>query len=423
MARRGTRQGTPSVRATLRFTALGAAGDGVAEFEGRRVFAVNAAPGDVALAEVAGDRAEIIDWIEKSGLRREPECPHTIRCGGCALQHVATGAYAAFKKERIVSALVRVGINGAPVREPILIAPATRRRATFAVRRRKDGVAFGFNARRSAEIVAIDDCRILAPELHRRLPALRRLAEAVPAQKFDVHATLCDNGLDVDLVGPALVEPTGAGLARLIVAAGDVLRVSMNGDPLFAVEPPRVSFDGVSVTPPPGAFLQASKEGEAVLIELVRGAAGTARRVADLFCGCGALSLPLAAAAQVDAFDADRAAVAALNAAAKEAQRQGAARKARGECRDLFETPLRAGELDRYDAVVFDPPRAGAGAQAGELARSKVALVVAVSCNPDTFARDAAILSHGGYTLHEVTPVDQFVYTAHVELVGVFRRS
>jgi len=416
------RSGKDSARATLRFSGLGAAGDGVAAFEGRRVFARGAAPGDIAVAEIHGDRARIVEWVETSPFRRPPECPHAAHCGGCALQHIEPKTYAEFKRRRIVDALARVGVDAESVREPVLVAAATRRRATFAVRRQKEGLVLGFSARRSHEIVEIDGCKILHPELHRQLPVLRRLAEAVPASEFNLHATLCDNGLDVNIVGTGVPEHMGVALARLAAAANGLIRISVNGAPLFAIGKPVVRVDGIEVWPPPGAFLQASREGEDALIALVRGAAGGARRVADLFSGCGTFALPLARAAQVEAFDADKRAIAALDAAVKEAQRNGRPLKAKAETRDLFHSPLRGGELGRYDAIVFDPPRVGAIEQAREIAGSAVPLVVGVSCNPETFARDAAILLEGGYRLLEVAPVDQFVYSAHIELAAVFRR-
>lgn len=201
------------------------------------------------------------------------------------------------------------------------------------------------------------------------------------------------------------------------------VRLSLNGAPLITFDPPLIEFDGIPVTPPPRAFLQASKEGEAALTGLVKEGAAGARKVCDLFSGCGSFALPLSKAASVYAVDSDGAAIGALASAAANAQRLAmAVNPVRTETRDLFERPLTADELGAFDAVVFDPPRAGARAQAEALAGSPVPVVIGVSCNPATFARDGAILAAGGYRLDKVTPVDQFVYSAHVELVGVFRR-
>jgi 23S rRNA (uracil1939-C5)-methyltransferase len=261
----------------------------------------------------------------------------------------------------------------------------------------------------------------LHPELLAALPRLRSLASAFGGGAFDLSATLCANGLDVNVLGRGLAEPAGGKLADIANAAR-VCRLSMNGDPLITLVPPRIAFEGISAVPPPGAFLQASAEGEAALLALVRKAIGGARRIADLFCGLGAFALPLSIGARVDAFDSDLPAIHALNEAVKDAQRNGLTLRAGGETRNLFERPLSASEIGKFDAVVFDPPRAGAEAQAAELAKSKIACVIGVSCNPDSFARDAAILSLGGFELVETTPVDQFVYAPHIELVGVFRR-
>ena len=425
LARAGYRQPkTPqTARALLRFDAIGAGGDGVAMFEGRKVYAARTAPGDVVLAEIRGDRASVLEWRERGPERREPECPHYDTCGGCSLQHVTLEAYVAWKRERIASALARAGVE-AVVGEPILVDPATRRRAAFAIRRGAGGALLGFNASGSSEVVSIDQCKVLHPKLLGALPTLRQIAAVFVLAAFDVAVTLCENGTDLDVVARKAAEPAGEALSKLIALArqGGVVRVSLNGAPVFTLAAPIVRFDDLPVSPPPGAFLQASKEGEMALLGLVRRGVAGARRIADLFSGCGTFALPLARTAQVEAYDSDRAAVAALIAAAKEAQRNGLALNVKGTVRDLFETSLRAADLNRFDAVVFDPPRAGAKTQAAEIARSRVRLVVGVSCNPDSFARDAAILSQADFTLDEVTPVDQFVYAPHIELVGVFRR-
>lgn len=423
MARSGGHKSAPArERARLSFHAIGAAGDGIAEFNGRTIYAPGAAPGDVALADIASERAEIVEFIERSALRREPECPHVTSCGGCALQHLAPESYSEWKRERVAAALARAGVE-ALVRAPILIPPATRRRATFAVRRKGRVTEFGFNARRSSAIAAIDQCKILHPDVLRALPQLQEVARRFTGA-FDLQATLCDNGLDVNIVARAAGEPSGGELAALIKTAesGFIARLSLNGASLFTLRAPVVAFDGVVVAPPPGTFLQASREGEAALFALVREATSGAKRIADLFSGCGTFALPLARRAEVAAFDQDKDAIAALQAAGKKAQGAGLSLGVKGAARDLFELPLSARDLSKFDAIVFDPPRAGARAQAVEIAKSDVALVIGVSCSPDSFARDTAILSQGGLKLIEATPVDQFVYAPHIELVGVFRR-
>lgn len=425
MRRRVRKKEAPARRARLAIVEIGAHGDGVAYDGAAPVFVPLTAPGDVIEVEIRGERGRVIELIEESPHRRAPPCPHYGECGGCALQHLRDDYYRAWKRERIVSALERAGLGTAPVGELISTPAASRRRATFTVRRTGQGALFGFNERRSDRIAGIDNCLILHPDLLARLPALKALAAALPAACFDLAVTLCRNGLDVDVEAAGLEEPRGTAFAALCAATekAGCARLSFNRAPLVTFDPPRIEFDGVAASPPPGAFLQASKEGEEALIALVREAAGGARRICDLFAGCGSFALPLARQASVVAIDSDAAAIAALAAAAADAQRTGLAiNPPRSEVRNLFERPLNAAELRDFDAVVFDPPRAGARAQAEALASSAVALVVGVSCNPASFARDAAILAAGGYRLEKVTAVDQFVYSAHIELVGVFRR-
>ena len=393
--------------------------------DGAPVFVPLTAPGDVAIVDVRGERGTLIELIEKSPHRAAPPCKHYGQCGGCALQHVTGDFYRQWKRARVVEALSRVGLGEAPVADLIETPAASRRRATFAVRRSKAGVFLGFNARQSSTVVAIEDCKILHPELLAALPSLRALATGIDASAFDLAVTVCRNGLDIDIVGTAQ-EPRGAALQNLMGATGPArcLRLSLNGAALITLDPPVIDVDGIAVTPPPGGFLQASREGAAALLALVRQGVGTARKVADLFSGCGAFALPLAKTATAFAVDSDKAAIEALAAAAANAQRAGLAiNPVRAEARDLFERPMRAADLNGFEAVIFDPPRAGAMAQAEELAKSKVPIVVGVSCEPATFARDAAILSRGGYRLAKVTPVDQFVYSPHIELVGVFERG
>lgn len=415
----------PARRETVRFHGIGAAGEGVAEVGGRRIFVSLAAPGDLAQVDIRGDRGTIHELLERSACRIDPPCGIFGRCGGCALQHVDPQFYAAWKREQVANALSRVGLGDAPVADLVLTPAPSRRRASFAVRRTKNGKVFGFNARRSTDVVALDQCLILHPEIEKRLAALAAFASRVPSSAFDLNITLCLNGLDATVVGADAKEPTGAALLDLIEAASisNVIRLSIGDVPVFAIESPIVEFAGIPVWPPPGAFLQASKEGEDALVRLVVGAAAGRARVADLFSGCGTFALPLARGARVTAVDSDAASIDALDRAARNAQRLGISLQPINVVRrDLFERPLSSDELKGFDVVVFDPPRAGAGAQAVEIVQSKVPLVVGVSCNPATFARDAAILSRGGFNLTQVTPVDQFVYAPHVELVGIFRR-
>ncbi|AWK87874.1 class I SAM-dependent RNA methyltransferase [Azospirillum thermophilum] len=413
---------------------IGARGDGIAEAEGTRIFVPLTVPGDrvrVRVAEPAstrgeGLRAELLDLLEPGPGRAEPACGHFGRCGGCTLQHLDDSGYAAWKVGLVRGTLSRVGLGGVPL-EPLSRTPrGARRRARFAALKRGGRVWFGFNERMSHRLADLADCPVLTPRLTALIAPLRDLLAGVlpDGGACDVVASDLEGGIDLLLVGPRSLDR--AARDRLVSFGEDaVARISWQADdrgspePIAHRRPAAVRFAGVPVTPPPGAFLQASAEGEAALVTAVTRAVGEAvgqaGRVADLFAGIGTFALPLARSAAVHAVEGDAAAVAALGKAV-------AGQRLTVERRDLFEAPLSAKELSRFDAVVFDPPRAGAAAQAEALAQSKVPLVVGVSCNPATFARDARTLVDGGYALSRVYPVDQFLWSAHVELVGVFRR-
>ncbi len=419
------RQPAP-VRLTGACVAIGAKGDGVIRLQaGGEAFAPYAAPGDEGVFDVVGERAVIASLSVYGPERADPPCPHYGRCGGCALQHMSAAFQRDWKRARVVEALRRAGVE-APVAETVATPAATRRRATFAVLKAGGRAIVGFNERRCASIVGVEGCAVLRPDIGDRLPDLARLAWEVPAPAFDIVATAADNGLDVDIRARRLRRADNQVLSALTAAAAcaPAARVSLNGEPLLVKEMPFVRFGTVPVAPPPGAFLQASAEGEAAIADAVLSAVGGARRVADLHAGCGTFALRFAAAgAAVYAADADRAGIDALRDAAAAAKRMGFAKgDVTAEVRNLDDRPPQPDELAHFDAIVFDPPRAGARALADALAASRVKTVVGVSCNPATFARDAKTLIDGGYRLTHVTPIDQFVYSSHVEIVGAFQR-
>ncbi len=411
-------------RVRVRIEDIAAGGDGVGIVDGARIFAPLTAPGDLADIDLRGERGTLVDLIEKGPDRIVPPCGHYGSCGGCSLQHVTHGFYRDWKRSRLLQALAREGFDAAIVGGLIETPAATRRRARFAVKKLRGRALVGFNGRRSSTIEAVDDCLILHPGIATRLPALRALAMKIEAAEFDLTATLCDNGIDVAISAALVKDPRGPALSDILslLRGADVVRLSVNGETIAMTAAPVVRFDGVPVTPPPGGFLQASREGEAALINLVKAAAAGARKVADLFSGCGTFALPLARAATVFAVDSDRASIDALLKAAAAAQ-GGGLNPLKAETRDLFTRPMTARELKGFDAIIFDPPRAGAAAQAREIAASGVGAVIGVSCNPASFARDAAILRQGGFTLSQAFPIDQFVYSSHVEAVGVFRKG
>lgn len=412
-------------KVTARIEKIGAQGDGVAMVEEKSVYAPLTAPGDEVKLACRGERGVLEDIITPSPHRAAPPCCYFGACGGCALQHVSDDFYRDWKRRLVIDALTREGFDEEIVAPLVACPPASRRRARFAVRRTAAGLVFGFNARASANIIDIDSCVILTPALDAMLPRLRVLAAAAPSRwrRFDLAVTLCDNGADIVLTdGEAAEDLTGQERLQLADAAKEAkaIRLSIDAAPVIVLETPSVRFGDVAVSPPPGGFLQASREGEDALAGFVTQQSGNARRVADLFSGCGTFSFPLARRAIVHAVDGEAAAIAALDEAARKADLR---HPLTSERRNLFDRPLTPEALNPFDAVVFDPPRAGAQAQAAQLARSRVPIVISVSCNPASFARDASVLRAGGYVLSQVLPVDQFVYSAHVELAGLFTKE
>jgi 23S rRNA (uracil1939-C5)-methyltransferase len=414
-----------ALQAELRIDRIGARGDGVGLVDGAKVFVPLTAPGDVARISYRGDRGVLEALNERSPHRAEPVCIHYGECGGCGLQHVSEDFYRDWKRKLVADALAREGFDESIVAPLHACAPATRRRASFAVRKTVAGLVMGFNERASVRIVNIEQCKVLAAQLEKALPALRDLAAAAPSRwrSFDLSVTLCDNGFDAVFAGGDAVEDmSGAEIEHLTQAAqrARIARLSVSEAAIAVFETPIVHFGGVAVAVPAGGFLQASAEGEAVLAAFVLEHIGGAKRIADLFSGSGTFSLPLSKGAAVESFDSDAPSIAALDSAARAAGLRFPLMATR---RNLFERPLAADELKSYDAAVFDPPRAGARAQAECIAKSALRRVIGVSCNPVSFARDAAILRAGGYHLSQVSPVDQFVYSPHVELAGLFTKG
>jgi 23S rRNA (uracil1939-C5)-methyltransferase len=400
---------------------MGAQGDGVAA-DGTMI--ALALPGETVRARRAGDdRAELVEVLRPSPDRVAPPCPHFGACGGCALQQWSLKPYLDWKVERVRQALHRVGLE-APVHLAYAASPGARRR--LALHARRDGriVRLGFKGRRSWRLEPIETCVIARPALVAALPILARLAGpflASPKSAPTLHVTQTDTGLDVDVTG--VERPGPSADARVQVARvaqeADLARVTLAGELLFQARAPRVQLGPASVVLPPGAFLQATAEAEAAMADILVDAAQGAGRIADLFCGVGTFAFRLAAQAPVTAADASAPAIAALRSATASAP---GLKSIEAEARDLERRPRLAADLARIDFAVFDPPRAGAAAQAAELARSNVATVAAVSCNPATFARDARILADGGYRLLRVHVVDQFLWSPHIELVALFSR-
>jgi 23S rRNA (uracil1939-C5)-methyltransferase len=399
----------------LEIAGMGRRGEGIAHGNGGTLFIPYALPGEMVRAEVDGERVRVVAIESGSSDRGEPFCKFFTRCGGCQLQHWREEPYRDWKRGLVVTALRNRGLE-APVAELIDGHGEGRRRVSLHVRRKDGQVLAGFMAARSHDLLDIDRCPIVVPALR----GSTDIARAIGARlgDCDVALTATDTGLDgavkVDreLAGRALHElaQTHFGLARLTV----------NSDPLATRTIPMVTMGRAKVALPPHSFLQPTAAGEAALGRLVIAAAGRAKKIADLFCGVGPFTLRLAETAQIAAFDSDRQAITALDRARRETS---GLKPVTATARDLFRAPLLADELKDFDAVIFDPPRAGAEAQARQLAKSTVGTVIAVACEPASFARDAEILVRGGYALRSVTPVDQFKWSSHVETVAVFQRS
>ena len=396
---------------------LGAKGDGVAAGPEGPIFVPFTLPGErVRIAvEPENDRARLIELLEASPDRIAPICPHFGVCGGCALQHLESHVYLDWKRAQVVAALKSRGLEAEV--EPVRSVPlGSRRRAALVLGRGKAGLALGYRRARSHDLIDVAVCTVLSPRIVERLPKLKQALAPLLGGKREakVGVTDTENGLDIVIEG---VRPTPATLGAFAGKAASLglARLTADGESMAPGDPPEIDLSGARVRLPPGAFLQASGAAEAVLAGLVREGVGGAKHLADLFAGLGTFTFALARDAAVDAFEADEAALHALEDAARKTPKL---KPVRGLARDLFRAPLSPKELQAYDAVVLDPPRAGASAQAQELAKSSVPKLVAVSCNPGTLARDLRTLVDGGYRIARIVPVDQFLFSPHIEVVA-----
>jgi 23S rRNA (uracil1939-C5)-methyltransferase len=411
--------------ATVTIDHLGGLGDGVAESASSRLHIPFTAPGDVARVTLTGkDAAKLVELLETSPLRAEPACRHFGTCGGCALQHLSSEFTTAWKRSRVVTALARAGLDGVPVGETISIPSGTRRRATLAASRIGKRVVLGFAERGSHRLVDLQECPVLRPELAALIAPIRaRLPDLLTHEEAaDIALTWTETGADFVLIRRRPLNLVDRETLAAFAESADLAAVSWRAgvtspaEPVAARRTPQIRVGKALVAFAPGTFLQPSVEGEAQLSTLVQKAlAGISGPVADLFCGLGTFAIPASAAGPVSAFDSDGPAIATLQKAAR-------GLPVTAHRRDLFREPLTMTELSAFAAAIIDPPRAGAEKQARMLVNSAVPLIAYVSCNPTSFARDAAILAEGGYRLESVTPVDQFLWSPHIELTSVFRR-
>jgi 23S rRNA (uracil1939-C5)-methyltransferase len=403
---------------------LGRRGDGVADTPDGPIHVAYALPGEIAEVDaVPGhpDRRHLVKIEVASRERIAPICPHFGICGGCALQHLDTAHYRAWKRGLVTEALGHAGLD-APVDDLVDAHGEGRRRAVFHARRgQRDLLEVGFAALRAHHVVAIDRCPVLAPSLAGALPAAWAIAEVLAGEgkPLDIQVTATDTGLDVDVRGSGALTPARMTELAQLAERHQLARLTRHGELVAQRAAPTITVGRARVALPPGAFLQATAAGESALAERVETHCIGAKVVADLFAGVGPFALRLAERARITAADSDQGAIAAL---ARAASATPGLKPIAGEPRDLFRRPFVPAELARFDVVVFDPPRQGAEAQARALAASKVQRVVAVSCNPATFARDARHLCEGGYRLIHVTPIDQFRYSAHVEIVALLEK-
>jgi 23S rRNA (uracil1939-C5)-methyltransferase len=403
----------------LTIARLGNQGDGIAETEDGLIYVPFALPGERITAEIDGNRGALIEILEAAPDRVTPICRHFGICGGCAVQHLDLAIYLQWKRQRITDALSMERID-APVDPVRGFGPHTRRRATFSALRSGKTLTLGFRRADSHEIADLEECPVLTPQIEAVLPGIRDLLLGIlPQGEARILITACNNGLDLNIdADKGKLRPLTPDIGRKAEALG-IIRMTHGDDPLLLAATPQVRFADAAVDLPPGAFLQASADAEAAMAEIAIGAIGKAKKVADLYCGLGAFTFALARKSAVTAVELDRRLLASLDAAARRAQ---GFKPIKTLARNLAREPLSPIELNAFDAVLFDPPRAGALAQARALTKSKVQKVVAVSCNPVSFAKDARTLIDGGFQLTKLTPIDQFVFTPHVEIIAGFSR-
>jgi 23S rRNA (uracil1939-C5)-methyltransferase len=421
----GPARGPEVIEKTLKIDLIGARGDAIVEAVDGPIYVPFALPGEDIAARLSGHRAEIAEILSPSAERQTPVCQHFGRCGGCQLQHWRDAPYLAWKRAQVVQALSRRGLGGAVVDETIPAWGAGRRRAAFHVARERGKVRVGFIERGGAQLTPIAQCPVLAPELERVALTLTPIAERLLPQRGELtlQCLLTDAGVDVAVKGAkradALTLAQREALTADIEALG-LARLSIDGEPIVERKKPVLRMGRALVAPPPGAFVQPTELGEETLARLALEALEGAARVIDLFSGIGTFALRIALHGEVTAAEADAEMLAALKRAADGAG--GELRQVTTLRRDLLRTPLSSLEMKKFDGAVIDPPRSGARLQAEQIARAPIRKLAYVSCDPASFARDVKILVDYGFHVKRITPVDQFRWSPHVEVVGALER-
>ncbi|MBU2866704.1 class I SAM-dependent RNA methyltransferase [Pacificibacter marinus] len=402
----------------IEITRLGHHGDGIAVGP---IFAAKTLPGEIVEGDITGDRIVSPSIVTPSPDRVKPPCVHFKACGGCALQHASDDFVANWKSDVVRTALSHQGID-VPISSVFTSPNQSRRRATFAGRRTKKGVLVGLHGRASGTLVPVPNCVLMTQKIMNGLPAFEDLVQIGGSRRVEMAITVTDSdaGLDVSVVdGKELDMELRSDLAGVVRKYG-IIRLSWNGDEVVQETRPFLSFGRARLVPPPGAFLQATRHGEQSLIALMKEAVSGAERVVDLFSGCGTFALPMAEFAEVHAVEGEKAMLNSLSEAWKTAS---GLKPVTVATRDLFRQPLLPDELNKFDAAIIDPPRAGALAQTGELAKSKLQSIGFVSCNPVTFGRDAKTLVEAGFAIDWLHVVDQFRWSPHVEIAAKFSRT
>lgn len=413
----------------ITITHLGALGDGIGESDGKKFYVPFTAPGDELVVKPTTERgdgyeAEVVEEIAVSKNRAIPPCPHYFKCGGCTTQHLADNIYTDWKRNLAVEAVKRCGYGEDIVTPLARTSPGQRQRVTLVAHKKNKDVLIGFHEKRSSQIVNITHCMMLLEDINSLIEPLRKFLTNLMSDGswLDVSVTHTNHGLDVVLIGKLNLDlqkremlanfASACGLARL----SHQIKPHDEPEPISARLPVQVTFGQTTVTLPPGTFLQASQGGEQEILKAVVEGIGGVHKIADLFAGCGTLTFPMAETGRtVHAFEISKAAVDTIKSAN--------VKFIMATQRDLHRLPLTADELNKFDAVVLDPPRSGAETQCINLAKSNVQRIIMVSCSHSTFARDAKKLIMGKYELKRVVPIDQFVQSSHLELVGTFVRN
>lgn len=403
---------------------LGPQGDGIAKTKRGIVFVDRAAPRETVEASLYKDRkgatrAAILDLIDSSPFRSSPPCPHFSDCGNCSFQHLTQNFYRDWKIELVKTALLDEKVKVSAWEPPVFLPGKNRRRITITASLTKSKLTLGYYQRRTRNVFNLTECEIVHPDLFLFVQSLRPFISLLVKahNKIDVFFQKSENQYEMIFLSPVDLPPKtvkelkqNSNLSRLGLKSEKGIRV------LFDKQKMVSTFGSLKVKLPPFSFLQPTEEGERALVKTVLQPLKSHHKIADLFSGSGTFSGPLLSKGFVSAYESNPESVSALKAAAQE-------KPLKAFRRDLFKNPLKASELEAFDAVVFDPPRAGCLEQAKQLARSSCPILIGVSCNPQSFARDAKIITHGGYRLVKVQVIDQFLWSHHVELVGVFSRN